>query len=748
MRKMLKHSWLLVLAMGLVAAELPVKVELDAFTANAYIRYAVPADAPDPVLVRARYRVGNGDFKAAAVSAFRSETAMYSAVRSPNQVAKEEKAGGVTEWLAAGRERTMVWRLYPQIPVGAVTEGEVEVTLAAPAAPEKALATGRARFRFDLGGVKVLSRFADNPDIYPPIVGKGRGKAPGWYETAQGLDCVEKEDPLEPLAWRHGLSGKYALYAYVPIDGYSMVSLRLTRDGFAQRFVGIDGLEQFWKVADLTDTHIVIQDFYAFLSRLGDHARARLGYIKCVPLSEEQFAAWRRKFQPKRDKFIAAFFEPYSWSFSEYVRDNGKFSEPMAAYAEAGVDLVDVQCGRNGMRPLFPTDLGTPLLGGTRGDAHVGKDGKVTPGTYSLGTGRMGRVTDSLHASLKAARAEGLRCSINFGAGPSYAGGPLQSDFAKAHPELAVKGNPNFLCYRHEAVLDYYMKHFEKALKAGAKILTVNFKTYPHGVEEHTQSREILRRLRRLADSYAAPGERIRIMVLFPIPGSKGITADNKFRPADWIREKLVDILVCACLSVSDIYYFDPSPYVAMAKGSGVKVLVEFSGSACAPIFPDEPLRLADRFYDAGADGLYIYQADSRVVGSMSSLEAEERRWIRMLGSSQAVKAELKERAARQREYSVSLTHNFTYLFQSYRLQIWPDGMAPSRMTLTMTDAKGKEVAKSVRTAWPWVLGEGGAANHYPVGGPFQVKVVAEDPDGKRFEQEFTFPRINRSYSF
>ena len=736
-------------AIGAFAAQkLEMKVEQDPMSANGMIRYNVPTDAPQKIKVTAAYTLDGKEWKKPAVNAYRSESVMQRIVAG-KIIAEEQKNAAVEELFAAGRVRTMVWKTTPDLPAGKKISGQVKLTITDPAS-NQVLAEGTAPFNFDYTKVKVLNKFANNPEIHPDIVLTERpAKGGGWYETANGLDCVETGDPLEPLAWRPQLSGKYAIYMHLPISGYSLTCLRLSRDGFAQRFDSVDGYEQFWKVADLTNQHIIIQDFYAFLSRVGDHARARLSYIKCVPISDEMYNEYMNKFYPaKRDKFIAAFFEPYSWSFNELVRDNNKFAEPMAAYAEARVDLVDSQCGRNGMKPLFPNNFSEPLLGGTRGDAHVTKEGKVVPGTYSLGTGRMGRLVDSLYASVKYAKNEGLLCSINFGAGPSYTNGPLQSDFAKAHPELARQDWKDFLHYKHPEVIEHYMKHFKAALDAGTRCVTVNFKTYPHGITDHTQSRNVLRTLRKLADKYTVNGEKVKIMVLFPIPGSKGVTFDNNYRPADWIREGLVDILVAACLTDTDVYYFDPTPYVKMVKNTNVKLLVEFSGSACSPIFPYEPLKLADKFYDAGVDGLYIYQADARIVGSMSGKGAEERRWVSLLGNSQNVKNAIKELEAKQSEYSVDMVTNFTYLFQSYRAQMQVDGLDVKKMNLKLIDNTGKVVVESNRTAWPWVLGEGGFSNHYPVGGPFTIKVEAQDGNDNTFAKEFDIPRINRSVSF
>lgn len=745
-------------AWSICGAELPVKVELDPVSANAFIRYQVPANMPDPVIVRASMRRDKDDkFAPAAINKFRSETILHRFTDFGDKtLLNEQTSGEVREFLAAGRERTLVWRTYPQLPVGETVRGEVKVQLSAPEAPDAVLAEGTASFEFDFSGIKVLHKFAGNPEIYPPIVLDKRTDQPSWYDSGSGLDCVEKDNPLEPLAWRHGLRGKYAIHVYVPITGYSMISLRLTSDDYSQRIGAVDGLEYFWKIAPLDNTHIVIQDSYPFLSRIGDHARARLGYIKLVPVAEKVYADYQESFHLKRDKIVAAFFEPYSWAFSEYVRDNGKFSEPMAAYKEACVDIVDSQVGRLGMKFLFPTDLGMPLLGATAGDAHVDKDGKVKSGTVSLGTGRMVRLNDALKSSLKYANAEGLQCGINFGAGPSYnPGNPLRSEFSDAHPAWGVQDTrviPNatdFLSFRHPEVRAYYLEHFRAALNAGATLLTVNFKTYPHGVESAADSLAFLRELRKLADGYEKNGVKIKLMVLFVTPGNRGVTENNKFEPKRWVQEGLVDYLVPSALSDTNLYFFDPAPYVEMVKGSKTKLLVEFSVSACSPLFPLEILKLVDRIYDAGADGIYIYQADARIVGSMNAVQEEERRWIRVLGSSSAVKEAIRKLEAKQSDYSVGMATNFTYLFQAYRAQIWPDGMTPKKIEISLLDTEGAEKVRSVRTAWPWVLGELGVEHHYPTGGPFILKAVASDAvTGKTYEQQFNLPRINRSVSF
>ena len=67
---------------------------------------------------------------------------------------------------------------------------------------------------------------------------------------------------------------------------------------------------------------------------------------------------------------------------------------------------------------------------------------------------------------------------------------------------------------------------------------------------------------------------------------------------------------------------------------------------------------------------------------------------------------------------------------------------------LEVSPSEGKVIVESNRTAWPWVLGEGGHSNHYPVGGPFTIKIEAEDGNGNKLVKEFAIPRINRSISF
>lgn len=720
------------------AAGLPLKLEFDPASANGRITYQVPADAPDEIVVTARYRLADDDFAPATVNKYRSETATRIVGRDRSGLlAREQKEGRVTEYLAAGRSRTLLWTTAGQLPYGDRVAGELRLTIAPAAEPETILAEGTASFAADFSRVVMLDRFAGNPAIHPDIVSPEKLSAPGWYQSAEGLEVYEKEDLLEPLMYRPELTGYYAIYLAVPRTGYGEIEVELTGDGFSQRFAGFDGHEYFWKMARLDGEHFIIRQPYRTLGKLNDALRARLRYVKFVPVTEAEYRKYAANRTAKRDKFVAAYFEPYSWAFRDFVTAESKFLEAAAAYREAGVDLVDTQVGRGGSKPQYPSAIELPLLGKTRGDAPAGS--KESP--FSLGTGRMIRLTDPARAMLRAGKAYDLAVSINFGAANNYKGGELEGALVAAKPELFI--DRFFLDYANPEARRALLVHFEEVLRRGARRLSLDFCRYPHGVRSPEDANAFLRELRQLADRYRGTGDRITILVRFPVPGCKGIDRQNsKFQPAVWIREKLIDFLVPA--DFAGMPQFDVRPFVAMAKGSRVKVLPCIEGLKFGPPFPGAALDRADEFYRAGADGLYVYQADAHIVGSMTGLGDVDHDTFRTFGSSELVRQAVAREKARHADYSTDVYWNFPLPYQSYRALFWIEGVTPEKVEMYIDG----ELVTS-RTAPPWMLGEQGFENHYRfLGKDKKAKAVLYLPGGKTLTKEFDVKLIARSISF
>lgn len=720
------------------AVTIPVRVEFDQTSANGKIIYTVPTHMPDPVLVKCEFMIKSGVWNNAQINKYRSVTAItLLAQKNADILAQEQATGKVLEYMATGRERTMIWSTAQQLPAGVITKGQVKLELFSENNPQTALACGTADFTADFTNVVMLNKFAANPDIHPPIVANDKRNNPGWFQTVNGLEAFEKEDVIEPIVWRHNLSGYYAIYLQVPKKGYGEIELRLTDDDFAQRFSGFDGYEYFWKMAKLNDTHLVIQQPYRTLYKVGDQLIARLRYVKLVKVSEDEYKQYALNQTEKRDKIVAGYFEPYSWAFREFVPSNTKFFEALAAYKFAGVDIVDAQAGRGGARPLFPTNLEEPLLGETKGDAAPGSNASPS----SLGTGRMVRLADITHAVTLAGKAFNINTSINFGAANNYHNGPQEGIFSKNNPD----------CFRDTHYLNFSMSKaraallvlYRNVLQKGAKMVSIDFCRYPHCVKSPEDANSFMRELRALANEFSTAENHIKILVRFPVPGCKGVEAvKSKFRPETWIKEKLVDYIVPSDFG-GNMPYYDVTPFVAMVKGTNVKCLPCLDGLNGGPQFTGEVLRRANDFYDKGADGIYIYQADAHIVGSMTSIMMVHHDVIRTLGNSQLVKNAVIKENQYLEKYSADAYWYFPTPYQGYRARFWIEGVNPKSVDMYIND---KLITQA--TAYPYMLGKQGYENNYNfLGKDIKAKIVLIFKD-YQWSRDFIIPQVLRSIAY
>lgn len=717
-------------------AVLPVTLRFDPVSANGIIHYQVPQDAPEEIRVSAQYLpAGEKNFRPAAVNKYRSETAL-TVLRSDKILAEEREKGTVTENLAAGRNRTLVWTTSRQFKAGKPVSGKLKIIIAAADSPNRILAENTIDFDFNRKDVVLLDNFLDNPDIHPTGAVSTDSKTPGWRQVSDGLEAIEKEDPIEPLMYDHKLKGYYAIYLAVPRTGYGEIELELTSDGFSRRFSACDDCEQFWKIAPLDGTHLVIRQPYRTLVKVNDALRARLAYVKFVPVSREVYEQYMANQRQGRDKIVAGYFEPYSWAFREHVTTNSKFMEAAAAFNEAGIDLVDMQVGRGGAKPQYPSSVETPLFTETKGDPAPGS--RIAP--TSLWTGRMVRLTNPIRAMIPAAKAYDEQLFINFGAANNYRGGPLEGDFSKQNPDCFI--DRYYLDYGNPKARNFMLSLFREVLEHGAENISIDFCRYPHGVRQGEDVNLFLRELRKLADQYRTNGKRVAILVRFPVPGNKGIAEKNgKFQPEKWIREKLIDYLVPS--DFGGMPFFDVTPYVEMAKGSGIKVLPCIDGMKSGVPFPGEALRRVAEFYRKGADGVYIYQSDAHIVGSMTGLRDADADTIRTFGYSKLVEAAIAAEEKRIPEYSTDVYWSFPLPYQSNRALLQIDGLIPDKVDFYVD---GKLV--NTRTQPPWMLGEQGFANHYPFTGKNKTIRVVLHFDGRTWSKEFNGINILRSYSF
>ena len=712
------------------------EVSFDQLSANGLIRYRVPENASERVQIKLEYQLAGADgYRMMCANPLRSKTAMTILTHTDPGILEREQQQGFEEFLSAGRQRTAVWQTANQLPMNKIVSGKVRLTVTD---NDQVIKSAEKTFTADFTGVILLNKFAGNPDIFPAIVAAEKRTNAGWYqEPGRYLEVREKEDLLEPLSYRHRLKGAYAIYVSVPVTGCSEMALELTGDGFARRFSGWDGYEYFWKAARMDNTHLVLRQMWRTLININDHARARLNYIKFVPLTDEQYQKLNGLPAARRDKLLIGYFEPYSWAFRELVNNESDFMQPLLAYQNAHFDWVDSQVGRGGSTPLYASSIDEPLLGATQGDAPHGSS--VRP--VSLGTGRMVRIANPVRGVNRAGKALDLTISISFGAANNYRGGPLESAYSKAHPERFI--DKYYLNYADSEARKYFLNYYREVLQMGAKNVSLDFCRYPHGVRKAADATEFLRELRKLADEFSTAQEPVKILVRFPVPGNKGVLMNKgKFDAASWVKEGLVDILVPS--DFGGMPFFDIKNYVEMVKGTKVKLVPCIDALSSGRPFPGNVLLRADSLYSKGADGVYFYQADSHVVGSMTGRLDDDTETFRLLGSSAAVKQAVAAENAKSGDYSTNVYISYPSPYNSSRLLFWIEGCNPEKVDMYI---ENKLITS--RTAPPWMLGEMGYANHYEfLGKNKQGHLIIHLPGNKKWRYDFTLPQVLRAVSF
>jgi hypothetical protein len=590
-------------ALVLMAVALATGVEGKAFvdpvTRYFHISYEVPGDAPEVVSVACSWSpAGKDEWRPAKVMPLVSETGLR---LTTGDTWSEWLQGRVTERRAAGLTRTIVFNPYPDADVN----GHVDVD-----------------FRVeDQGKAQTVHLQADNSDVvyitdWSKVLQRdaisGAMADGGWQMAHEGLRG-KAGTPLPQLTYPLDLRGQYAIFV-CSTPGAGSMGLRLSGDERVDLLASPrPSQEVLWRWCPLDRQHLVLKQRHTYQG----YADASIGYVKLVPLTPELVKKLDAPFQGRRDKTVAGYFEPYSWAFNENVQSTLQHREPLTAYKEAGIDLVDAQVGRFGMKVVYESRKTDQLIYSTIGDPI---DGKV-PHTDNVG--RMQQYTNTLDAEIRYCRELGLMCHANFGATNCYPGTPLQGDFSKQHPDWM---NGHALRYDVPEVREYMLSLVGEALEIGAPGISIDFCRYPDGVDKAETATEFMRSLRKLADEH---GKHIPILVRFP---ATGVRKWECFDYKTWAREGLVDYL-CPSNIQGRHMSFDIKPYAGAVKGTKCKLTPVVDGISWGPVMPGPYLWRVKQIYDSGADGVYIYQADDRVVYS-----ALDRRSVRLLGSSEAVR--------------------------------------------------------------------------------------------------------------
>ena len=688
----------MVLMMGAVAsAELMVSV--DPVTRYFHISYEVPGDAQEEALIACSWSpAGKDEWRPARVMPLISETGLR---LTTSDTWNEWLQGRVTERRAAGLTRMIIFNPYPDAQVN----GRVDVD-----------------FRIEVHGkAQTVHLQADNSDVvyitdWAKVLQKDdvtRGMVDGKWLMVDGEGLRGKAGvQLPQLTYPLDLRGQYAIFV-CSTPGAGSMGLRLTGDERVDYLSSSrPSQEALWHWWCMDRQHLVLKQRHTYQG----YAAASIDYVKLVPLAPELVKKLDAPFQGKRDKTVAGYFEPYSWAFNENVQNTLQHREPLTAYKEAGIDLVDAQVGRFGMKVVYESRKTDQLVYSTIGDPIDG----VVPHTDNVG--RMQQYTNTLDAEIRYCRDLGLKFHANFGATNCYPNTPLQGDFSKQHPDWM---NGHALRYDVPEVREYMLSLVREALEIGAPGISIDFCRYPDGVDKAETATGFMRSLRKLADEH---GKHVPILVRFP---AIGVRKWECFDYKTWAREGLVDFL-CPSTIQGRHNHFDIKPYADAVKGTRCKLTPVVDGISWGPVMPGPYLWRVKQLYDAGVDGVYIYQADGRVV-----YNAVDRRYVRILGSSAAVQrwweTDRKERPTCSKGIYITPPMNNSGYNKYERLRVWLEGIPFGEVQMYLD---GKLISKY--DGPPYTLGtEGYESDNIIPPGEHALLIRAKDGSGW-LEQRFT----------
>ena len=660
---------------------LAVQYEIDPVSRYVHVACDVPKDAPETVVAKLEISLDEGKaWQPGHVQPLLSDTArnFYPADLWDRAYSK----GETVEEYAPGTTRTLVWNPFEQV------EGDRDVAVRVTLAESDGTAVASGQTTVELRNADVVII-----DDWTAVLQAGAvsgdpkpGEKSWWFRKDQqgplapssgtSLDVKEKGVALPQITCPLDLKGTYAVFVSMPPKTRSIIELRLSGDLRCQCF-GNDaaslhgdfirpGHEAFWRWTPMDCQHLVVKQSYRTIHEYEDDYRSRLDRVRFVPLPEETVASLDARWAHDEKRWVyAGYNEPYSWAFFENVQTSLQHAEPLLAFAEAGVDIVDTQLGRGGMRKVYETRKGDRLIQQTHGDPIRGK----TPETGNVG--RMQQYTNMFATQNKIVSLLGGNFFANFGMTNCYPGSSLEARFSKTHPEWR---SGSFLKYDVPEVRAHVLAFYEEVLELGATRLSFDMCRYSNAVKKSETVTGFLRELRALADKHTKPGQaRIPILARFPAHGAnRAEFMDYK----TWIAEGLVDYL-CPSWNQDnrDQFGFDVAPYVKATRGTEVRVLPDiYNAPALLPGFTYQRV-LGLR--DEGVDGVYYYQADAPILGS-----AETRRFMSLLGSPAALDRWNRAEDAKQDQYSRRIYRHMVgkttcFWIEGFRpksVEIWYDG--------------------------------------------------------------------------
>ncbi|MCX8064706.1 MAG: hypothetical protein N3G21_05980 [Candidatus Hydrogenedentes bacterium] len=702
-------------------------IKVDPLSRHIHITYEVPIDAPEEIYVKCSWSpMGKNMWQPAKVTPYISETAL--------RFVRDEEwqewifQGRIRELWAQGLKRTLVFNPYPDAQIDGKVNIDFRIEICS--LENKLICVQENQIQVDNSDVIYIEDWSKV--FQKELIGSNKEEenrrewifrsdlGPSFATLGNALIGKKwhEDIPLPQLSYPLDLRGRYAIYVCTP-KNYA-VRIRLSGD---ERSDTLSSPKQFeevlWRWCLMDRQNLVLQQNHSYQG----YVDSGLDYIKIVPLTDQKFQELEQQFGNKPNKVIIGYFEPYSWAFFEDIKDTLQHRMPIVAYRDAGVHIIDIQVGRFGMKVVYESRLTDQLIYNTIGDPI----GDVIPHTSNVG--KMQQFTNTLESELRYSHELGLIAHANFGATNCYPGTPLQSEVSKQHPEWMTDG---LLRYDLTEVQAYILSLIRETLEIGADGVSIDFCRYPGGIDKPETCTQFLRKLKVLREEFARKRKKpVPLLLRFP---AKGVSHWEKFDYAKWIKEELVDYL-CPSNIQGRHMNFEIEPYVKKLKGSKCKLLPVVDGLSWGLDMPGPFLYRVKCLYDAGVDGIYIYQADARICINNSP---DDRRCIKITSNSDAVNLWWKKFSEENQKYSRRIwlqpSEDGDYEYHKWeRCRIWIEGIQPDEVWIYLDEKLVNKYTKP-----PYILGgEDYSYDELLSTGKHNLHIQAKSP-GIKLSQNFT----------
>ncbi|HOK79749.1 MAG TPA: hypothetical protein PK303_06920 [bacterium] len=426
----------------------------------------------------------------------------------------------------------------------------------------------------------------------------------GWKITDGCLTFVPQKGP-STIFIRPQISGKFQVYFGLK---YGIIHMKVgisdekvrypfiaerTRPEFQNKY----HKEIFWKTVNFSsDTAIEISPTPMTVRQPDQYPFGSMAYIKLVPVFRKDYLKTSSRWN---DKSLALYFEPYSWAFYYDLDTSEKVKEAMILFKEMGATEVHTQVIRFGSKALHHSRVVERHDKG----AMMGDDG-----TFSPGPAAMVRALDILKETNDVCHYLGISHFANAGLTNCYPGTDLEEKISRQHPEWRTA---NILRFNVPETRRYVVEVLKEFVEWGNDGISIDCMRYPY---YHTEEDllNLFHEIRRAMDKIS--NTKIPLTVRIP---AEDIVYYRVFEQL--ARKNIVQCVIPSNL-LTRYPIFSLKPYLKW-KDYGCKIygiidgwLIHMASYLNFQLslyrFPSDIKNDIKRFFNEGADGVFVYQAD------------------------------------------------------------------------------------------------------------------------------------------